>query len=34
LHGDVFFKLVADDSKLYGGDSFAQKAGGHELKGL
>ena len=31
---NVFFKLASDSSRLYGGDQFAAKAAGHELKGL
>jgi Clustered mitochondria/FYVE zinc finger/Translation initiation factor eIF3 subunit 135/Ankyrin repeats (3 copies)/Ankyrin repeat len=30
----IFIKFVADFDGIYGGDYFAQKAAGHELKGL
>lgn len=31
---NIFFKLAADSNRLYGGDQYAAKAAGHELKGL
>jgi Clustered mitochondria len=36
IHGPMFFKFATDSDKysLYGGDEFAAKAAGHELKSL
>ena len=31
---NIFFKLCVDSNNLYGGDEFASKAGGNELKGI